>query len=147
MITRVILFIVFFFKVSGLLAQVNDTFVTVSPGLHLDRLKEKKEQILTYADSLNSYTQGALPVFLFDECFDTQASLWHDLHSPVSLRWKILKKVNNKAALKRILNTDDNRLDKKCSYGDRKESEFDIPMIDRSFRQLIRKRYDQLKEK
>lgn len=139
------LFLVLFFNVQFLIAQTkNDTIITVSVGLGIDRIKERQEKIKDFADSINNYTGGALPNFLFDECFDSQSNLWDGLHSPVSLRWKVLEKVSSKDALKRILATHDKRLKTKCSYNKGSNPEITIPMIEKSFCQLIRKRYKQL---
>ena len=128
-----------------LIAQKNNnTIVNVSFGI--DRVKARHEKINVFADSLNSYTNGTLPNFLFDECFDLQSNLWDGLHSPVSLRWKVLEKVNNKQSMKMILATHDKRLKQKCSYDKGSNPQIVVPMIQKSFYQLIRKRYKQIKK-
>ena len=137
------LLIILFFSAEFLIAQKNnDTVVIVNVGI--DRVKERHEAINVFADSLNNYAGGQLPDFLFDECFDLQRNLWEGFHSPVSLRWKVLEKVNNKEALKQILATHDKRLKKKCSYDKGSNPVIVVPMIKKSFCQLLRKRYKQL---
>ena len=139
------LFVMLLFNLQFLIAQKNnDTVITVSVGLGIDRVKERQEMINTFADSINNYRAGTLPDFLFDNCFDSQSNLWEGFHSPVSLRWKVLEKVSNKDALKQILATHDKRLKKKCNYDKGSNPEIIIPMIEKSFCQLLRKRYKQL---
>lgn len=140
----ILLFILLFNGLFSIAQRSNDTIIVVSVGLSIDKVKERQEKINAFADSLNSYAEGALPNFLFDECFDLQRSLWEGLHSPVSLRWKILEKVINKEALKRVLATNDERLKRKCKYDKGSNPEIIIPMIEKSFCQLLRKRYKQL---
>lgn len=138
----------FLFTTRFLVAQnKNDTLVTVSVGLGIDKVKERRETLKGFADSLNYYKGGALPYFLFDECFDKQSFLWDGLHSPASLRWKILEKVENKDALKKIISSNDKRLKRKCKYDKGSNPEILIPMIEKSFFELLQKRYDQLCEK
>lgn len=141
---RGVLFI-FIFTAQFLVAQnKNDSIVTVKVGLGIDKVKERQEQIKRFADSLNYYSSGKLPSFLFDECFDNQLFLWDGLHSPVSLRWKIIEQVENKDALKQILSSKDNRLKRKCNYDKGSNPEITIPMINKSFFELLQKRYEQL---
>lgn len=140
---KVWLFFLLLFNVQHLIAQTNnDTVVTVRLGTGIDRIKEKEARISLFADSINNYTGGKLPRFLLNKCFDRQSNLWKGPHSSVSPRWKILEKVNNKEALKRILSTNDKRLKRKCKYS--KDSEITMPMIKESFYQLLWKRYEQL---
>ena len=139
------LFFMLLFNTQFLFAQTkSDTSVLVSVGLGLDKVKERQEKINAFADSINNYTTGALPEFLLDECFDNQVSLWEGFHSPISLRWKILEKVSDKDALKQILATHDKRLKRKCRYNRGSNPEIIIPMIRKSFYQLLQKRYRQL---
>jgi hypothetical protein len=142
---KINLFFILLFNVQFLFAQKNDTNVHVSIGLGIDRVKERHEAINIFADSLNNFTGGALPNFLLDECFDVQRNLWEGLHSPVSLRWKVLEKVNNKQALKMILDKYGKRLKQKCNYDKGSNPEVVIPMSGKSFYQLIRKRYKVIK--
>jgi hypothetical protein len=139
------LFFILFFQAQFLVAQKNDTIVNPTFGIGIDRVNERQKKITVFADSLNNYTGGELPNFLFDECFDLQSNLWEGFHSPVSLRWKVLEKVNNPQILKKILDTHDKRLNKRCYYDKGSNPAIVIPMIKKSFRQLIRKRYKQLK--
>ena len=139
-------FFILILKFQFLLAQrSNDTIVGPSIGLHIDRVKQRQERLNAFADSINYYSSGALPRFLFNECFDFESDLWESLHSPVSLRWKILQNVNSRKALQMILNAGDKRLKKKCSYKKGSNPELIVPMIRKSFFQLVRKRYKQLK--
>ena len=139
------LFFLLFLNVQFLNAQNNkDTSIHVSVGLGIDRVKERQQKINIFADSLNNYKGKGLPRFLFDECFDLQRNLWNGFHSPVSLRWKVLEKVNNKQALKKILDAHNKRLDQKCDYDKGSNPEIIIPMIEESFYQLIQARYRQL---
>lgn len=142
---KICLIVMLLLNVQLLTAQNSDTSIHVSIGLGIDRVKERQEKINSFADSINRYAEKELPSFLFDECFDLQSSLWEGLHSPVSLRWKVLEKVNNREVLRTILNTNDKRLKKKCAYNKGSQPEIIIPMIEKSFYQLIRKRYKQLK--
>jgi hypothetical protein len=69
--------------------------------------EQAQEEISAYADSINSHQRGSLPYFLFDPCLDWKKSYWPDMHTATSVRWAILKKVNNKQALKMIIQTHD----------------------------------------
>jgi hypothetical protein len=142
--TKAGLFVILLLNVQFLIAQ-SDTSVHVSVGLGIDRVKERQEKMNVFADNINNYKGGILPEFLFDECFDLQSNLWDDLHSPVSLRWRVLEKATNRQALKSILDMHDKRLKQKCNYDKGSHPEIIIPMIKRSFYRLIRKRYKQLK--
>ena len=128
------------------IAQVRDsTQVHVTPGLYIDRIKEKNNKLTLFSDSLNSYSKGPLPAFLFNPCFDWDTSLWDDAHSPTSLRWKVLSKVTNKKGLKTILSSNDNRLKEHCNHlSDSIYPRLSVPRIKESFYQLIKERYKQL---
>jgi len=142
---KIILLFTLIFNVQSSIAQINkDTSITVSAGVGINRVEERQKKITEFADSLNNYTVGTLPYFLFNECFDNQSNLWEGFHSPVSLRWRVLEQVHNKEALKRILAQHDKRLKRKCRYDKGAYPEFTIPMIKKSFRQLLRKRQRQL---
>jgi len=142
---KIALLFILLFNVQFLIAQKNtDTMVTVSVGIGIDKVKERQEKINSFADSINNYVVGAIPDFLFDECFDNQSNLWTGLHSPASLRWQVLEKVSNKEAIKYILATHDKRLKRKCTYDKGSNPELIIPMIKKSFYQLLRKRHKQL---
>jgi len=115
---------------------------SMSTGINFIELREKK--ISAYADSINRYTGGVLPNFLFDLCLDWKAEYWPGLHTATSVRWMILEKVNNKTSLKLILNTRDKRLKSRCNHvSDNVYPYLSVPMIKQSFYQLIRKRYRQ----
>jgi len=134
--------------VQFLFAQVisdtsQDVLVTVGIGINFKKLRDDK--IRTYADSLNNYRTGKLPDFLFDECIDWHKSFWESLHSAVSVRWIILEKVYCKQALKAILDSQDKRLKKVCDHQcDKIYPYLAVPMIEKSFYQLVTKRYKQL---
>jgi len=111
----------------------------------MDFKVENEKEMNSYVDSLNTYSKGPLPSFLVDECFDWRAYLWEGLHSPVSLRWIILKRINNKNALKAILDTNDKRLKQICGrQHDKVYPYLTVPMIEQSFYQLIQRRYREL---
>jgi hypothetical protein len=137
------LLFILIFQGQFLFAQRNNDTV-VSP-IRIDRVKERQEKISVFSDSLNNYGGEAIPYFLFDECFDLQKNLWEGAHSPVSLRWKVLERVDNKQALKMILDKHDKRLKQKCNYDKGSNPEIIVPMIKKSFCQLIKKRYKQIK--
>ncbi|GAA3968853.1 hypothetical protein [Mucilaginibacter dorajii] len=145
---KMLLFFIVIFKVQLLFAQeVKDTTqkVTVKVGLKVDLIKQRHDKINAYADSINSYISGKLPDFLFDECFDWQKSFWPDLHSAVSVRWEILEKVHNQRALKAILNTRNKKLKRICDHkSDKVYPYLSVPMIEKSFYQLIQRRYKQI---
>lgn len=145
---RIIVLFMLIFNVQFSIAQINkDTSITVSAGLGINRVEERQKKITEFADSLNNYAGGTLPYFLFNECFDNQSNLWEGFHSPVSLRWRVLEQVHNKEALKRILAQHDKRLNRKCRYDNGVNLEFTIPMINKSFHQLLLKRQRQLQTK
>ena len=143
-----VLFFILMFKMQFLIAQKSEDFTKKDSVLinKLKRYQQRRENKMTlYADSINKYEDGLLPNFLFDECFDWKASLWKNLHSPTSLRWEVLKQVCNKRALRKILATRDKRLKQLCSRKPEKVYPYIVvPMIDKSFYQLIKKRYRQL---
>ena len=141
---RLRLLLIFLLNQTILSAQTSDTAITASAGLSIDKVKQRQERINAFADSINNYKGGALPEFLFNECFDAQSDLWDGMHSPVSLRWKVLEKVNSKQALKQVMAMHDKRLKTKCRYDKSSNPEIEIPLIRKSFCQLIRKRYKQL---
>jgi hypothetical protein len=120
------------------------SFITVSP-LKVDIGQENLKKIVVFADSINKYYGGPPPQFIFDVCFDWNASFWPDLHSPTSVRWQILEEVTNKKALKMILKIQDKRMKLKCSHiTDKVYPYLTVPMINKSFYQLMRKRFRQL---
>lgn len=116
---------------------------SLSKGINATQLRN--EEISAFAGSINKYTGGRLPNFLFDICLDWQAAYWPDLHAATSVRWMILEKVNNKISLKLILKTRYKRLKLHCNHvSDNFYPYLAIPMIKKSFYKLIRKRYRQL---
>jgi hypothetical protein len=143
---KISLFFILFFSVQSLSAQRNnDTVVTISVGLGIDKVKERQKKIKCFADSINNYKGGVLPTFLFNECFDLESNLWNGLHSAVSLRWNVLKKVSNKEALKKILASHDKRLKRKCNYDKSANPLIEVPLIRKSFYDLIQIKLSQLK--
>jgi len=123
--------------------SIRQTVKQYSLGINVEELRNK--EISAFADSINQYTGGSLPNFLFDECLDWNASYWPNMHSATSVRWMVLEKVNNKAALKLILNSGIPQLKLRCRYiADTVYPYLAVPGIKKSFFQLIRKRYRQL---
>jgi hypothetical protein len=150
---REILIIMFILKMSTGFCQ-SDTNVIVnknakpkriafeSQTVSVDEINERR--ISRYVDSINSYIEGEIPYFLTDACFDYRRSYWPNFHSPISVRWSILKQVKNKKAVKRILKTNDPRLKKTCYTGERDSSGIKVPDIEKSFFDLLKEKYDQL---
>lgn len=131
------LFLVFF-SLSNLIGQGIES-VGINTGARIEKDLE------LFADSLNNYSEGELPSFLKNQCFDWQRAYWEGLHSPISVRWQVLKRVDNKQALKSILKEGRKVLRKKCEL--RKEVSYPylkVPDIGKSFFQLIKRRYKQL---
>lgn len=115
----------------------NEKFI-YSAHISMDSIKAKKFH--EYADSINNFQLGKLPSFIQNPCLDLTVGLWKSFHSPMSIRWEILQKVNDKATLKRILATKDRSLFLKCSS----KSTFQIPYFDKSYKYLIKKRIKEL---
>ncbi|SDF70686.1 hypothetical protein [Chitinophaga filiformis] len=113
-----------------------------SQEVSVDEINEGR--IARYADSINCYRRGELPYFLTEACFDYRRSFWPSFHSPISVRWSVLKQVKNKKALKRILNTNDPRLKRTCYTGKQDAYGIVVPDIEKSFFDLLKERYDQL---
>ena len=123
--------------------SIRQVVVSISVGINGKELRN--QEIAAYADSINRYTGGELPHFLFDLCLDWKASYWPDMHTATSVRWMILEKANNKAALKLLLNSGSPQLKLTCKHtADTVYPYLAVPMIKKSFYQLIRKRYRQL---
>lgn len=123
--------------------QENALIPYVEITVNRQELAEAKLQLL--ADSLNNFSGGTPPSFLYNECLDWDGSFWTGLHSPISVRWQILNKVNNKAALNKLLQGIGNALKKKCKL--RAEDGYpnlEIPKIQQSFYRLIKKKYREL---
>jgi hypothetical protein len=142
----VILMMTFLIFSSCLGQKLSDSTLKYLVGYRLDADSLRKIQFQLYVDSLNNYHKGSLPKYLFDVCFDLQAGLWKGgLHSPMSIRWSVLEKVNNKKVLNYILSLNDKRLKRKCNYMATPYPNLTIPMIDKSFYDLIKMRYEQIK--
>lgn len=114
--------------------------------INVDVAALKNQRVNSYVDSINCYRGGELPRFLLDKCFElTNRDFWPGLHKPISVRWLILKKIDDKKTLERILKRKDERLKQKCGYVIPKEyPSLDIPMINISFYELMKKRYKEL---
>ena len=98
-------------------------------------------RMAVYADSLNNLPEEApLPSFLFNECFDLHKLLWPGLHTPISLRQIVVNKTTNKSVVERILKDNNPLLHKVCDY-----DEFEVPEMKKSFYELFRLRYAELK--
>ena len=142
-----LLYFILIFKMSALFAQASassDTILIVKD--KYDWRKVRNAKLMTYADSINNYSRGEpLPNFLFDVCFDNHSVYWPDMHTAISVRWKILEMVNNPIALKQILITRDKRLKKSCDHISEKKYPYLLaPMWKKTFYQLIKKRYREL---
>jgi hypothetical protein len=107
---------------------------------------QRERRFTEYVDSINSYRDNnPLPDFLVNPCFDTRSGLWECMHCPISARWKILKNVTNKEALKLIINKNNPRLSKKCNYNPGPGyPSLEIPVIEKSTAELLVLRYNQL---
>ena len=126
-------------------AQKKDTAIQIAVQKgSIDKVKERSDRIVKYADSINHYRLEAPPTFIFDACFDYNSDLWEDLHTPTSLRWKVLKHVTNKQALRRIMTNYKARLETKCTNNKIIDYPFAIPKIKCSFFQLMSLRYKEL---
>jgi hypothetical protein len=141
---RVIFILFLIVNASYLFAQNKSDSGNLKTIINIDRVKERQKRIDIFADSINNFKGGDVPSFLYNACFDLQASLWNGFHSDVSLRWTVLQRVNNKKALKMLLKTGDKKLDEKCGSLIKNNPEEYIPLIDKSFLDLIRKRYKQM---
>jgi hypothetical protein len=126
-------------------AQTARDTIFFSLSIGIDRIAQRKELLKLYSDSIANYKGGALPVFMLDVCLDWNASLWESLHSPVSIRWKILSEVTDKKALELLLQTHKKQLKKVCPRrGENVYPFLKVPMIEKSFYELIKKRCAQL---
>lgn len=143
-----ILILILILKVQVSIAQiVSDTArqITIPKNFKLNVEKQRQQKITNYVDSINNYNGKTVPEFLLTTCFDWQPYLWQDLHTPTSLRWMILCKVSNKNALLKLLNLNDPRLRLVCTrQSDKIYPYLSVPMIELSFYELIKKRYEQL---
>ena len=123
--------------------SIRQVIGSISIGINAKELRNK--ELSVYADSINRYTGEKLPNFLYDLCLDWKASYWPDMHSATSVRWMILEKVNNKAALKLVLHKHEKQLKLRCDHiADKVYPYLSVPMIKKSFYQLMKKRYNQL---
>jgi hypothetical protein len=112
----------------------------------IDRVKQREEKIKAFADSINDYDGGTLPAFLLDSCFDSHATyLWNGFHDVQSIRWRILKLVNNKHALELLLQSNNARLRAHCNW--QPENVYPnivIPLVNVPVYQLIERRCKEL---
>ena len=116
--------------------------------LGLDRRLEKEKLINSFADSLNNSKKGkALPIFLSDECIDCKASFWPGLHTPISVRKKILSKVNNSNTLLILIKSNNVFLKKICTKKPNKNEypNIKIPDIHKTYYELILERIKEIK--
>jgi hypothetical protein len=81
-----------------------------------------------------------LPAFLYNERFDIWRLCWPNLHEPVSLRLIVINKVTNKSVIERILKDDSPLLRKVSDF-----SELPLPEVEKSWYELFRLRYAELK--
>lgn len=142
---KILLILILVFNTYCLSAQNKLDSTIIETHFQIDRVKERQRKIDIFSDSINNYNGGNVPCFLYNECFDLNAPLWRGFHSNVSLRWEVLQRVNNKKALKMLLKSaNEKKLNKKCSLINKDNQEDYIPLIDKSFRALIRKRYKEM---
>jgi hypothetical protein len=138
------LFSLFLFSIHfsfGQKAKDTTKFITVSPGLKVER----DDDIKTYADSINNYTEGKdIPNFLFEKCFELDNMLRKSFHPSSSVRWEVLLRVSNKCALKTIMQKFSVKLKRKCSDERILANKVSTPTANQSFYELMRKRYIQL---
>jgi len=141
--TYIILFCIFDLNFAFGQSKI-DSQIVVSPfSVSTSNLRQK--EISKYTDSINHYLGGKIPSFLLNPCFDLQRNLWLDMHSPVSLRWEVLENVTNKRAMEKIIKTKNEKLNVICQYSSTAYPEIVIPMIDKSFFELLNMRYKQIK--
>ncbi len=126
--------------------NINDS-ISIEDLIHcisINGLEIQRQKYAAYADSLNNYSGGEIPFFFNDLCIDWQRSFWEGLHTPMSIRWYIISKVTNKEALKKLLSSDDKKLHEICSMQKDPVLSRTVPMIELSYYELIKKRYNQL---
>ncbi len=140
------LMLFFIIKASFLFGQVEkDSQVFKQLLVTSDLMKVRGEKLKSFADSINCYKTGKIPTFLLNKCFDYSNTIPAiSFHAEVSTRWLILEKVNNKKALKRILNSKERKINCKCKYALNKAETYHVPLSDLSFYELIKKRYKEL---
>ncbi|WP_417431690.1 hypothetical protein [Halpernia sp.] len=138
---KLIITIVFFYSIFGF-AQVKDSLRDIILNTSLSREEYIGNQIKLYEDSLISKPKETR--FIFNPCFDLNGSFWEDIHHPTtkSYRWEIVKQINNESLLKELLLLSNTKLDDKCKCKNSK----DIPLINYSFKGLLKKRYKELKK-
>ncbi len=119
--------------------------VVTKPGIN--RSSEIRWQ--TFADSINSYKATRIyPTFLDDACLDWNAAYWTGLHSPTSVRWKILLLVKDFKSLELLLKYKPQTLKTKCSQkwngGNSYPGDLTPPLNDTSTYDLIKLRLKEL---
>ncbi len=113
-----------------------------------DNVKARNKFLKPYADSINNSTAGSkVPGFLFNPCFDDDPYYWNGMHVPISLRELVIKKVRNKEALSFLLTNFTKELSIKCPKKVDSSVIYTIriPLIDKSFYDLLTHRLEQLK--
>ena len=101
-----------------------------------------------YIDSVNNFTEGSkVPNFLLNPCFDNNPWYWNGMHSPISLREMVTRKVKNKNALEILTKNFVNELSAKCPRQVDSSGIYviKIPLIEKSFYDLLNKRLIELK--
>jgi hypothetical protein len=102
---------------------------------------DPEKRMTVYSDSLNNLKEDSpLPAFLYNERFDIWRLCWPNLHEPVSLRLIVINKVTNKSVIERILKDDSPLLRKVSDF-----SELPLPEVEKSWYELFRLRYAELK--
>lgn len=145
---RITVTIGLFFFSHTLLSQVDSLDTSYLKNFNYD-LKEKREiEFQSYVEDLRNYKKGdPIPSFMLDECFDNKRQFWNNPHTGISLRWKVLVSINDKKLLEPFIHGKDKRLKKKCEFKREKTTwiNIKIPSINKSYMQLIKRRYRQLK--
>ena len=141
--TTTLFFCILSFLVNGF-AQ-SDTVQPKFIGKEYDYRIDRDKIINLYSDSLNNLSSADdIPAFVFNECIEYDIRLRKDYHAETSVRWEILKKVSNKKALQIVMQSQDQRLRRKCvKYKD--EKKLNNTFSDKSFYDLLKKRCDALK--
>ncbi len=141
-----ILFLIQFFSNTSLFSQNIDSitnrisFENIKVELKINR----EDEFMKFADSIQKIsTIEDIPNFIYDECleFDIHFS---SFDSTESFRWKILENVTEISALDLILSLNDVRLNKKCDLYMQDAFAMKIEYIDKTFYELVEKRYLEL---
>ncbi|WP_295129037.1 hypothetical protein [uncultured Chitinophaga sp.] len=90
---------------------------------HSSEETKADQMVDRYADSTNNIRNGSVPGFLFNPCFDAPFPRLIAFHS-TDRRWDVIRKINNKRILQKLVKRDDKRMRLVCS--ERASRETDI---------------------